>query len=87
MGSSRAPRCRSFEIGPVADHVAEALGIPLGTEVARFERLRFAGDEPLALMTNVVPVSVLTVSRRTSPTTASTSCCARPGRCRGWLPR
>lgn len=63
--SGQEPRTeiRSFEVGPVADHVAEELGIPRGTEVARFERLRFAGAEPLALMTNVVPVSVLSLTR------------------------
>ncbi|MEQ3552769.1 GntR family transcriptional regulator [Pseudonocardia nematodicida] len=50
---------RSFDVGPVEEHVAVALGIAPGTAVARFARLRLADGEPLALMTNVVPVEVL----------------------------
>jgi DNA-binding GntR family transcriptional regulator len=63
--SGQRPRTeiRSFHIEPVADHVAELLGVEPGSEVARFERLRFSGGEPLALMTNVVPVGVLAMSQ------------------------
>lgn len=49
-------RCTAW---PVDDGVAHALGVPPGTVATRIERLRLADGEPLALMTNVVPVSVL----------------------------
>jgi DNA-binding GntR family transcriptional regulator len=50
---------RLLEVRPAADHVADALGIPVGAEVTWFERLRFASGEPLAIMHNAVPVEVL----------------------------
>jgi DNA-binding GntR family transcriptional regulator len=61
LKSGQAPRTeiREFEIRPAPDQIAEALGIPFGAEVTWIERLRFAGDEPLALMHNAVPVDVL----------------------------
>lgn len=58
-GRVPSTRLRSFEVGPAEDAVASALGVPFGTVVARFERLRLADGEPLALMTNCVPVDVL----------------------------
>ena len=63
-GSGQQPRTeiRSLEVGPAPDHLAEALGIPEGTEVTSFERLRYAGGEPLAIMHNSVPVDVLTLT-------------------------
>lgn len=59
--TSRTPRTevRSLEVGPASDAVAEALGLPLGREVTSIERIRFADDEPLAIMRNVVPVDVV----------------------------
>lgn len=54
---------RSFEVMPAPDLIAEALQIPFGTEVTWIERLRYAGDEPLALMQNAVPVEVLALRR------------------------
>jgi DNA-binding GntR family transcriptional regulator len=61
LKSGQAPRTeiREFEVRPAPDRIAEALGIPFGAEVTWIERLRFAGDEPLALMHNAVPVDVL----------------------------
>jgi DNA-binding GntR family transcriptional regulator len=61
MSTGQQPRTeiRSFDIRPAPDHVAEALGVPEGTEVSWFERLRYAGGEPLAIMRNAVPVDVL----------------------------
>jgi DNA-binding GntR family transcriptional regulator len=58
-----APRTevRSLVVGTVAADVAARSGIPEGTAVTSVERLRFAGDDPLALMTNVVPCDVLTL--------------------------
>jgi DNA-binding GntR family transcriptional regulator len=63
--SGRSPRTqvRTLEVMPAPDHVAEALGVPEGTEVTWIERLRFAAGEPLALMHNAVPVDVLRLRR------------------------
>jgi DNA-binding GntR family transcriptional regulator len=59
--ASRAPSTRvlSFAREPLADELAPELGLPAGTEVYVFERLRYADGEPLALMRNYVPVSLL----------------------------
>jgi DNA-binding GntR family transcriptional regulator len=59
--AARAPRTeiRVFEVLPATDVVAAALGVPEGTEVTWFERLRYADNEPLAIMHNAVPVHVL----------------------------
>ncbi|GAA5132527.1 GntR family transcriptional regulator [Pseudonocardia adelaidensis] len=58
-GKQPTTRIRHLEVRPAPDHVAEALGVPEGTEVTWFERIRFADGEPLALMHNAVPVDVL----------------------------
>jgi DNA-binding GntR family transcriptional regulator len=59
--TARAPRTevRSLEVGPASDAVAEALGLAPGREVTSIERIRYADDEPLAIMHNVVPVDVV----------------------------
>jgi DNA-binding GntR family transcriptional regulator len=59
--TGRAPRTevRALEVGSAADAVAEALGLPSGSEVTSIERIRYAGDEPLAIMHNIVPVDVV----------------------------
>lgn len=61
VSTGQEPRTeiRSFDVRPAPGHVAEALGVPEGTEVSWFERLRYAGGEPLAIMHNAVPVDVL----------------------------
>jgi DNA-binding GntR family transcriptional regulator len=63
--TGRAPRTEvlSFEVRPVTDVMAHALGVPDGTPATHLERLRYAGDEPLALMRNVIPCSVLALRR------------------------
>lgn len=63
--SGQQPRTeiQVFDIKPAPDHVAEALGIAEGTEVAWFERLRHSGGQPLAIMHNAVPVDVLALRR------------------------
>jgi DNA-binding GntR family transcriptional regulator len=58
-GQQPSTLIRALEVKPAPDHVAQALGVPEGTEVTWVERLRFARGEPLALMHNAVPVSVL----------------------------
>jgi DNA-binding GntR family transcriptional regulator len=59
--TGRGPRTevRSLEVGPASDAIVEALGLPPGSEVSTIERIRYAGDEPLAIMHNAVPVDVV----------------------------
>lgn len=59
--TARTPRTevRSLEVRPASDVVAEALGLASGSEVTTVERIRFADDEPLAIMHNAVPVDVV----------------------------
>ena len=49
-------------IEPAAASLAKTLGIPENSQVIELERLRFAGDEPLALMRNYVPRSIITLT-------------------------
>jgi DNA-binding GntR family transcriptional regulator len=57
----RAPSTRvvSFRTEAAPDALAVKLGIPAGTQMYVFERLRYADAEPLALMRNHVPVHLL----------------------------
>jgi DNA-binding GntR family transcriptional regulator len=59
--SGRQPRTeiRVFEVRRATDAIAEALGAPEGVDVTWLERVRYAGDEPLAIMHNAVPLAVL----------------------------
>jgi DNA-binding GntR family transcriptional regulator len=59
--SGQRPRSEilKLEIREAPDEIADALGIPFGSEINWIERLRYADDEPLALMHNAVPVEVL----------------------------
>jgi len=63
--TGRAPRTvvRSLEAGSASAAIAQALGVPEGCPVTNVERIRFAGDEPLAIMHNVVPMEVVRLSR------------------------
>ena len=45
------------------DEIAEELQVPVGTEIWVLARLRFIGDEPLALMTNYLPVDLVDLER------------------------
>ncbi len=58
--AGREPRTDvlSFEVGPATDALALALRVPPRSDVTTVRRLRYAGGEPLALMSNEVPVSV-----------------------------
>jgi DNA-binding GntR family transcriptional regulator len=62
--TSRSPRTKilSFAVEPASDALAVELGIEEGTDVYVFERLRYAEGEPLALMRNHVPASLLRLS-------------------------
>jgi DNA-binding GntR family transcriptional regulator len=53
----------SLVVQPADVSTAAALGLPEGTPVSIFERLRLADAQPLALMRNAVPVSVCPLSR------------------------
>jgi DNA-binding GntR family transcriptional regulator len=48
----------SNAVVPASEQVAAALGIAEGANVVRLERLRSAGDEPLALMCNWLPTEL-----------------------------
>jgi DNA-binding GntR family transcriptional regulator len=54
--AGRRPRTEvlSCELVPAPDKVAAALGLAAGAEVLALERLRFADDEPLAILRNHV---------------------------------
>ena len=60
----RSPRTQviSFTVGPAPGEIAAELGLAAGTDVYAFERLRYAETEPLALMRNYVPASLLRLS-------------------------
>jgi DNA-binding GntR family transcriptional regulator len=62
-GKQPRTEIRAFEIVPATDALALALSIPEGAEITWIERLRHADGEPLALMTNAVPVDVLRLRR------------------------
>ena len=63
--SGRKPRTevRVMEIKAAPDAIAEALGLPFGSEITWIERLRYEDDEPLAIMHNAVPLDVLRLRR------------------------
>lgn len=60
VAGDRSPRTEVLDLKVIAapDPVAAALEVPPGTEVTWIERLRYAGDEPLALMHNAIPLDV-----------------------------
>ncbi|MGH9119326.1 MAG: GntR family transcriptional regulator [Acidimicrobiales bacterium] len=59
--SGRRPRTEvlAFRIGPATVEIARRLDLAPGDEVYVVERLRYASDEPLALMHNWLPVDGL----------------------------
>src|SRR4051812_29063722 len=63
--AARYPRTEVLDLPvvPASDVIAAALQVPPGTEVTWIERLRYADDEPLALMHNAIPVKLLTLHR------------------------
>ena len=54
-GRDPSTKVTSFRTEAAPDALAAKLGIPAGTQVHVFERLRYADAEPLALMHNHVP--------------------------------
>ena len=61
-GRDPSTRVVSFGTEPASDSLAATLGIPAGTPVYVFERLRYADAEPLALMRNHVPEQLIRLS-------------------------
>jgi DNA-binding GntR family transcriptional regulator len=61
-GRRPATKVISFAVQPASGVLAAKLGIPEGTQIYVFERLRYADDEPLALMRNHVPADLLPLS-------------------------
>ena len=62
--TGRAPSTKvlSFRTEDAPDAIAVKLGVPPGTLVHVFERLRYADGEPLALMRNHVPAHLITLT-------------------------
>jgi GntR family transcriptional regulator len=63
--AGREPRTRvlTLEEASCPPDVAEHLGLGPAAPVLRFERLRVAGPDPIALMNNVVPVGLLEIEK------------------------
>ncbi|GIG62516.1 transcriptional regulator [Longispora fulva] len=62
--AQRQPRTDvlSFGVVPASEEVAAALHIPPDTDVVAIERLRYAQDEPLALLHNYLPVGLADIT-------------------------
>jgi DNA-binding GntR family transcriptional regulator len=63
--AGREPRTRvqAFKKASCPPEIAEQLGIEPGAPVLRFDRLRLAGSDPIALMHNVVPLGLLEIEK------------------------
>jgi len=61
VAAGRRPHTEVLSAGrrPATGVLAEALGVSEGDDVIWIERLRFADDEPVALMHNAIPVDVI----------------------------
>jgi DNA-binding GntR family transcriptional regulator len=59
--SRKHPRTKVLSLAtvPATDRVAHALGLEDGVEVVAMERLRYADDQPLAIMRNWLPVGLV----------------------------
>ncbi len=62
-GQSPVTEVLDYGVGPATARMAELCGVPEGLKITWFERLRYAGGEPLALMHNAVPTAVLPLER------------------------
>ena len=69
--AGRKPRTEVLSSGMVeaSEEVAEALGLTSRSEVFELRRLRYADDEPIALMTNYLPPGLLDVEPEVFATT------------------
>jgi GntR family transcriptional regulator len=64
--SGREPKTRVLTLEEILcpPEVAEQLGLGPAAPVLRFDRLRVAGSDPIALMHNVVPVGLLGIEKK-----------------------
>jgi DNA-binding GntR family transcriptional regulator len=62
-GQSPVTEVLDFGVGPATATMAERYGVPEGLPVTWFDRLRYTGGEPLALMHNAVPTAILRLER------------------------
>ncbi|MFE3517614.1 GntR family transcriptional regulator [Streptomyces sp. NPDC059166] len=62
--AGRAPATRVLRnvVEPAAPEAAAALGVAVGAEVHRVDRVRYARDEPVALLRNHLPAGLLDLS-------------------------
>ncbi|MFI6515553.1 GntR family transcriptional regulator [Spirillospora sp. NPDC050679] len=62
--AGQEPRTDVLDLGEAAadDRVAKELGVPPGTTVLRMRRVRRAGGEPLALLTNYLPADLISLT-------------------------
>ena len=61
-GQAPTTRVLSLSVIPAPDIIAGALKLPTGASVLCIQRLRFAGDRPIAKMTNYVPDGLISPS-------------------------
>lgn len=63
LAAGRKPLTRVlwFRVEAPTEMAAEALGVPLDSEVYTFERLRMTEDEPLSIMRNWVPRGIIEI--------------------------
>jgi DNA-binding GntR family transcriptional regulator len=57
-GQEPTTRVLEYVVGPASEEVAGYLNLAAGAEVAMMRRLRSSGGQPLALMTNYLPVAI-----------------------------
>lgn len=62
-GREARTEIRVLEVVPADAAIAQHLGVVAGSEITWIERLRSADGEPIALMTNAVPLEVLRIRR------------------------
>lgn len=61
-GKTPSTKVLSLLIQRADNHIAELLAVPVGTEVIRIERLRFADNAPVAVMINWLPEQFKSIS-------------------------
>jgi DNA-binding GntR family transcriptional regulator len=66
VNADRRPRTDVLDLRviPATQEIADALELAAGSDVTWIERLRYAGDEPLALMHNAIPVDLLALTEQ-----------------------
>ena len=88
QAAGKAPRTEivEYRIGRPSPEAVDRLQLAPGEQVLDLIRVRYADDEPLAVMRNTIPERIAPPVRR-SPRTGSTPACAKPGSPRSWPTR